>query len=246
MKINQAGTRRKPLTVILCVGVIFAIAVYFFALPPVPPQTSVSLVDSVPTAVISEPGHEPVSDIAANVPTDDNETKRVHLSQLQQPGPTSMPDQAEQYDDSLWRIATNISESEKRAIGGDVHDNIDNRAYIILNRQAIANLGVGDNVELYIPQQERSYTGSIEEVIEHDEQNTSWTGHLEAYGTDYPIIISQSESGTIATLDTPEGQYFLEANGENARLTPTYELKKHIDPSQPDFIDLEEENTPAG
>jgi hypothetical protein len=247
---NSKNKSKRSLSMILWGSVITAIGVVFFILSPINFDVLPSLADSLPTST-------------TNKPTSDIQAGMTHPNQLQQSRPvpdqlstnqfldqTTPPTQTEPFTqtespiqtelgDTLWQPATDISESEKRAIGGDVHDNIENRVYITLNRQAIANLKVNDIIELPIPQQERTHIGLITEVIKHSEHNTSWAGLLEGYGTDYSIVISQSEFGTMATLDTPDGQYILEANGENARLTPTHEITKHIDYSQSDVIEVD-------
>jgi len=242
MSLNQKRTRHKSLTAILCVGTIFAIGMYFFVLP----QTN-SGINTQPTVTkkISTPA------IDDQVVILDSPLVREEKTEIQDANPPQqshlMPDQLPiltTHDDLLW-YPTEMSESEKKAIAGDLHGNIENRAYITLNRLAVTNLKVDDQIEIPIPQHKTAHTALIKQVIKHGEQSTSWTGHLSGYGNSYPIIISQNGSSTIATIDTPNGQYMLEANGENARLTPVRELKKHIDYSKPDFIELDEieENT---
>lgn len=39
----------------------------------------------------------------------------------------------------------------------------------------------------------------------------TWSGHLQGYGTDYPIVMTYGEHSIFATVTTPEGSYTLES-----------------------------------
>lgn len=45
----------------------------------------------------------------------------------------------------------------------------------------------------------------------HENGDYSWRGHLKGHGSDYPVIMTYGESGTYATITTPEGSYSLES-----------------------------------
>jgi hypothetical protein len=39
----------------------------------------------------------------------------------------------------------------------------------------------------------------------------TWSGHLQGYGTDYPVVMTYGEHSIFATITTPEGSYTMES-----------------------------------
>ena len=52
----------------------------------------------------------------------------------------------------------------------------------------------------------------------HENGDRSWSGHLEGFGTRFPVVYTQGDSATFGTIATPIGLYSLEALGEDAVL----------------------------
>jgi len=56
---------------------------------------------------------------------------------------------------------------------------------------------------------------SVRVNVESTENNSNgdyiWSGHLDGYNNDYPIVMTYGENSTFATITTPQGSYSLEA-----------------------------------
>ena len=52
---------------------------------------------------------------------------------------------------------------------------------------------------------------NIQSVITNPNGDYTWSGHLEGYGTDYPVVMTYGENSIFATITTPEGSYTMES-----------------------------------
>lgn len=109
-------------------------------------------------------------------------------------------------------------------------------APIVLDHTRLAGLTVNDQIELYIPQQQQSFYATVEKTVTHFNGNLSWIGHLNGYGNDYVVTITQGNNQTFATINTPRGTYQLTEIKGKATITPASLLTKHLDYSVPDFV----------
>lgn len=78
-------------------------------------------------------------------------------------------------------------------------------------------LARGSLVPLELPGGER-YLARVENLIAHEDGDRSWTGHLDGFGSLHPVIFTQGDVATFATIAAPGGLYALEAYGEDGVL----------------------------
>lgn len=85
----------------------------------------------------------------------------------------------------------------------------------------------------------KSYVASVESVSNLSNGDYSWSGHLEGYGTDYPVVMTYGDHSVFATITTPEGSYTMESvNG----LGWLYKNPAEIELSHPgakDFLEID-------
>jgi hypothetical protein len=113
----------------------------------------------------------------------------------------------------LWRAA----EGEAPALASLVNGFVRETEHVTIRRDALGELEFGSLVPIELPGGER-YFARVERLIAHDTGDRSWSGHLDGYGLQFPVIYTQGDVATFGTIATPKGLYALEANGEDGVL----------------------------
>lgn len=85
-----------------------------------------------------------------------------------------------------------------------------------------------------------------QKVIVNVESNTTnpngdytWSGHIEGFGSDYPVVMTYGEHSIFATITTPEGSYSMESMDGSGWL---YKNPAEIELSNPgakDFLEID-------
>jgi hypothetical protein len=79
---------------------------------------------------------------------------------------------------------------------------------------------------------------NVESVTVNPNGDYSWAGHLQGYGTDYPVVMTYGEHSTFATVTTPEGSYSMEStNGVGWVYKNPAEVELSV-PGSKDFLDV--------
>jgi len=52
---------------------------------------------------------------------------------------------------------------------------------------------------------------NVESVNSNPNGDYSWSGHVDGYGTDYPVVMTYGEQSIFATITTPDGSYSMES-----------------------------------
>ncbi|RYY02575.1 MAG: hypothetical protein EOO53_13430 [Gammaproteobacteria bacterium] len=52
---------------------------------------------------------------------------------------------------------------------------------------------------------------NVESVNTNPNGDYSWSGHVDGYGTDYPVVMTYGEHSIFATITTPDGSYSMES-----------------------------------
>lgn len=141
---------------------------------------------------------------------------------------SNFPDDSEANHPTVWGVTTPSENQEKE------QDGI--RKTVAIDRAAIGNLRVGQRMTVPIPQLEAAFTGKVEQMIKHNNGDTTWRGHLEEYGDHFRVVITQGKDSSFASIDTPNGSYHLEAHGNTGWVAAAADLNAEIDYSKPDFI----------
>jgi hypothetical protein len=51
----------------------------------------------------------------------------------------------------------------------------------------------------------------VQSVVTNPNGDYTWSGHLQGYGSDYPVVMTYGEHSIFATITTPEGSYTMES-----------------------------------
>jgi len=57
----------------------------------------------------------------------------------------------------------------------------------------------------------KSVVVNVESITNNPNGDYTWSGHLQGYGTDYPVIMTYGEHSIFAMVTTPEGSYSMES-----------------------------------
>jgi len=52
---------------------------------------------------------------------------------------------------------------------------------------------------------------NVQSVVTNPNGDYTWSGHLQGYGDDYPVVMTYGEHSIFATITTPEGSYTMES-----------------------------------
>lgn len=80
----------------------------------------------------------------------------------------------------------------------------------------------------------RTLIAQVESVKVLENGDRVWTGFLEGYGNDFPVVMTYGETLTFATIHTPEGSYALEAKEGVGWL---YKNPSIVELSGPNYVD---------
>lgn len=113
----------------------------------------------------------------------------------------------------LWHATDGPAPEFAGAQNGLVHD----LQHVRIDREAIQSLEVGSLVALELPDGQH-LLARVQDLVLHENGDRSWSGHLDGFGTRYPVVYTQGEIATFGTIATPTGLFALEALGEEAVL----------------------------
>lgn len=116
-------------------------------------------------------------------------------------------------------------------------EKISDYAVVSLPKQTAAFPVVGEHVLLPMLHG-KTLVATVGSVTHLPNGDYSWSGHLQGYGTDYPVVMTYGEHSVFATITTPEGSYTMESiNG----LGWLYKNPAEIELSHPgakDFLEI--------
>lgn len=111
----------------------------------------------------------------------------------------------------------------------------DGRKFIEFDSMKIETLMPGDQVSIAIDEDNRTYQMVVESVENHDYETISWKGHLDVGdGENYRVSFTRGKDLTVGGIDTPEGNYVVQAHGNTGWIASSGLLyKEHTDPIIP-------------
>ncbi|MES2825431.1 MAG: hypothetical protein V4732_17660 [Pseudomonadota bacterium] len=102
----------------------------------------------------------------------------------------------------------------------------DGREFVAINRLKIESLMPGDSLPLPVAQMHAEFDINIVSVDENPNGSFTWHGEIKRDNEIYFVDITQSEKLTLAGLSTPNGNFALQANGDEGWLAATDTLFK--------------------
>lgn len=112
----------------------------------------------------------------------------------------------------------------------------DGRQFIDFDSLKIETLMPGDSLKIAIDEFKQNYEIVIDRVEQHDYENISWHGHIDGGdGQTYSVSFTRGAILTVGGIDTPEGNYVLQAHGNNGWIASSGLLFK-VDPEVNDVV----------
>jgi hypothetical protein len=102
---------------------------------------------------------------------------------------------------------------------------------VILND--LSNLKEGDDIALFVPQEDSVHQGSVTGVSITGSGNRVITGFLDGR---YRFVFTVGKFQTFGTIQTQAGRYQLEARDGTGRIVSVKTINEGLDFSQPDYI----------
>lgn len=201
------------------------------------PDTSVT--NPAPTtAIASSPQTAPQTTAKADQKTD-YRYLQDRLEAMQQRRPTMQFDPAQVAAaierDTAWKPLKELP----KELPLKPEEFTDGREFISLDSLKIETLMPGDKMRVPIKAVGREYEVIIDNIEKHDYNSISWNGHIEGGdGRNYNATFTRGESLTVGGMDTPDGQYELQAHGNNGWIASANVLfKNHVDPIDPNTVE---------
>jgi hypothetical protein len=134
--------------------------------------------------------------------------------------------------ENLWATATQPA----KTLTLKPEELTDGRQFIHFDSLKIETLMPGDNLKIAITEFKQDYEIVIDRIEQHDYENITWHGHIDAGdGQNYTVSFTRGENLTVAGIDTPEGNYVLQAHGNDGWIASSGLLFK-VDPTESDVI----------
>ena len=132
--------------------------------------------------------------------------------------------------DNLWTISSVIP-----ADAVVLDEKIQTKEPVSVDAGKAASVAAGDVIPLPLPGT-TGYLAVVDRVSVSSSGETSWSGYLQGYNSDYPVVFTIGAQSSFATITTPEGQYAMEAVNGNGWVYKTPDLIDLVDPDQPDHL----------
>jgi len=102
-----------------------------------------------------------------------------------------------------------------------------------VNLTDLSNLKEGDDVALFVPQEDSVHEGRVTEVSITGSGNRVITGFLDGH---YRFVFTVGKFQTFGTIQTQAGRYQLEARDGTGRIVSVKTINEGLDFSQPDYV----------
>jgi len=105
-----------------------------------------------------------------------------------------------------------------------------------ISHDKIHKLRIGDKISLSIPQLAQSYAMNVEQIRKHRNGDRTVSGHLRDTDLPYSVIITSGVQASFATINTPDGSYVMEAEGDSGWIVSIANLDYLIDTNLDGYI----------
>ncbi len=134
--------------------------------------------------------------------------------------------------DRAWATAT----APAKDLPLNVEEFKDGRQFIQFDSLKIETLMPGDNLNIAIDEFNQYYEVAIDRVEQQDYDSISWYGHIQGSdGQTYNVSFTRGTTLTVAGIDTPEGNYVLQAHANNGWIASSGLLFK-VNPTTDDVV----------
>ncbi|GGY74331.1 hypothetical protein GCM10011613_19650 [Cellvibrio zantedeschiae] len=163
--------------------------------------------------------------------------------------PTVVPAQSVQKFSPQSATAVAVNADVKSWTMGDVKtdtpkiplsEKISDYAIVQLEQNPEQLPAVGQQIQLPMLNGQ-SVVANVESTTTNPNGDYTWSGHLQGYGTDYPVVMTYGEHSIFATITTPQGSFTMESIDGLGWL---YKNPAEIELSNPGANDFLEVNEP--
>lgn len=89
-------------------------------------------------------------------------------------------------------------------------EKISDYAIVQLEQHPAQFPGVGEQIQLPMLNGQ-SVIANVQSTTTNPNGDYTWSGHVQGYGSDYPVVMTYGEHSIFATITTPEGSYTMES-----------------------------------
>ncbi len=119
-----------------------------------------------------------------------------------------------------------------------LHEKISRYSIVTLEPHSAHRPGAGEAIQLPMLDGQ-TVVANVESSTTHPNGDYTWSGHLQGYGTDYPVVMTYGERSVFATVTTPEGSYTMESiDGSGWLYKNPAEIELSI-AGAPDFLEVD-------
>jgi hypothetical protein len=132
-----------------------------------------------------------------------------------------------------WQMGSVTSATPKIPLSEKITD----YAIVELEQHPAQLPAVGEQIKLSMLNGQQ-LVADVQSTTTNPNGDYTWSGHLQGYGTDYPVVMTYGERSIFATITTPEGSYTMESLDGLGWL---YKNPAEIELSNPgakDFLDV--------
>lgn len=105
-----------------------------------------------------------------------------------------------------WQMGSVKSSTPKIPLS----EKISNYAIVEMEQHPARFPAVGEQIQLPMLNGQQ-LVADVQSITTNPNGDFTWSGHLQGYGTDYPVIMTYGERSIFATITTPEGSYTMES-----------------------------------
>lgn len=105
-------------------------------------------------------------------------------------------------------------------------EKFDGREFIRFNPRRIETLMPGDTLEIPVWQLGTRFKMRVDHTETHANGSVTWHGHLENFNEPHRVIITVGDGLSLGGIETPNGHYVLQANGESGWIASSETLFK--------------------
>jgi hypothetical protein len=118
-------------------------------------------------------------------------------------------------------------------------EKISDYAIVQLEQHPAQFPGVGEQIQLPMLNGQ-SVVANVQSTTTNPNGDFTWSGHLQGYGDDYPVVMTYGEHSIFATITTPEGSYTMESLDGLGWLYKNPAEIQLSNPGVKDFLDVNE------
>jgi len=102
--------------------------------------------------------------------------------------------------------------------------------------EVLSGKSVGDDLSMFVPQENKQYTGTIEEITENASGSTSTWHPVTVGDSEYRFVFTEGGGFLFGTLHTPSGRYQYQESDGKGRMVSAATINKNRNFSKPDYM----------